>query len=303
MKFNRMMEITMRQAKPHAAPQGEPARAGITSGGSPLRIGTVALTVRDLDRVSRFYQDIIGLRLIEADARGHRLGAGDRVLLDLRHDPRAQLSDRHQAGLFHTAFLLPDRAALADWLIHAAGQRAALDGASDHLVSEALYLTDPEGNGIEIYRDRDSADWTIVPDGTVAMATLRLDLDDLAAAGTGKPFAGMPGGTIVGHVHLQVGDLDPAEAFYAGALGFEVMTRYNGANFFGSDGYHHHIGTNIWNSRGAGPRPEGNTGLAEVELLATPGVAAGIASRLGEADSGEIAARDPWGTRLTIRTV
>lgn len=293
----------MHDAKHRAGPQGTPARPGITSAGAPLRIGSVALTVRDLDAVSRFYQDVIGLALIGTDAQGHRLGAGGRVLLELRHDPQARPAGRQQAGLFHTAFLLPDRAALADWLIHAAGRGAALEGASDHLVSEALYLADPEGNGIEIYRDRDSRDWTILPDGSVAMATLRLDLADLAAAASGRPFAGMPDGTIVGHVHLQVGELHAAEAFWRGQIGMELATRYNGANFFGAGGYHHHIGTNIWNSRGAGPRPEGTTGLAGIELLAAPEAAAGIAARLGAGPDGTIAARDPWGTRLTIRTI
>lgn len=292
----------MPDAKRRLPPEGTSARPGITSAGASLRIGRVALTVRDLDRVSRFYQDIVGLTLIGADARGHRLGVGPDVLLELRHDPQARLADRHRAGLFHTAFLLPGRAALADWVIHAANQGAALDGASDHLVSEALYLTDPEGNGIEIYRDRPSEDWTILPDGSVAMATLPLDLKALAASGSRQPFAGMPEGTIVGHVHLQVGELDAAEAFWAGRMGMGLMTRYPGANFFGADGYHHHIGTNIWNSRGAGPRPEGSTGLAEIELLATPETAAGVAARLGMTPADRLEARDPWGTRLTIRT-
>lgn len=283
-------------------PAGRPAPAGITSAGADLRIGRVALTVRDLDRVSRFYQEIVGLALLAADAQGHRLGAGGLALLDLRHDPQARPAGRDQAGLFHTAFLLPDRAALADWAIHAAGQRVPLDGASDHLVSEALYLTDPEGNGIEIYRDRDSRDWTILPDGSVAMATLRLDLDDLAASASGKPFVGMPQGTIVGHVHLQVGELHAAEAFWRDRIGMDLTTRYHGANFFGANGYHHHIGTNIWNSRGAGPRPPGTTGLAEVELLARPEALAGIAARLGAAPAETLEARDPWGTRLTIRS-
>ncbi|MDO5370446.1 VOC family protein [Paracoccus sp. (in: a-proteobacteria)] len=293
----------MRPARPYAAPQGQPARPGITSAGSPLRIDAVALTVRDLDRVSRFYQDIVGLSPISTDSSGHRLGAGGRVLLDLRHDPQARPAGRHQAGLFHTAFLVPDRAALADWVIHAAGRGAALDGASDHLVSEALYLTDPEGNGIEIYHDRPSEEWTILPDGSVAMATLPLDLDGLAASRSRAAFDGMRDDTILGHVHLQVGELDAAAAFYGGQIGLGLTTRYPGANFFGSEGYHHHVGTNIWNSRGAGPRSEGTTGLAEVELLATPEAAAGIAGRLGVAPAGTMEARDPWGTRLTIRTV
>lgn len=274
--------------------------AGITSGGAPLRIETVALTVRDLDRVSRYYQDMIGLHLVSAEDGLHRLGAGGRVFLELRHDPAARLSSRREAGLFHVAFLLPQRSDLADWMLHAAAKRVPLDGASDHLVSEAMYLTDPEGNGIEIYRDRDSAEWATEPDGQVRMATLPLDLEGLAADASGKAYAGMPGGTIVGHVHLQVGTLDAAEAWYADTLGLEVMTRYPGAVFLGWGSYHHHIAANIWNSRGAGPRPQGTTGLAEIELLADAPAFDLLADRLGASD-GLIRCRDPWDNALTLR--
>ena len=274
---------------------------GITSGGASLRIGTVALTVRDLDSMSRFYREVIGLAPVATGPRVHKLGVGGRVLLELRHDPQAALADRGDAGLFHTAFLLPSRADLADWLLRAARTGARLDGASDHLVSEALYLTDPEGNGIEIYRDRPSEEWSILPDGSVAMATLRLDLNALAAARNSRPFAGMPPGTVVGHVHLQVGELDAAEAFWTDRMGMGLTTRYPGADFFGADGYHHHIGANIWNSRGAGPRPAGTTGLAGIELLAGPGPLSDIAARLGMTPAEMLDVHDPWGTRMTIR--
>ncbi|WP_185984955.1 VOC family protein [Aureimonas mangrovi] len=280
------------------------ARAGtspsnITSAGAPLRIGAVALTVRDLDRVSRFYQEVAGLRPIELSADRHQLGAGERVLLDLRHDPAAVLADRREAGLFHTAFLLPRRSDLADWVRHAADTGVRIQGASDHLVSEALYLDDPEGNGIEIYWDRPSESWGWDEKGFVEMATRRLDLPGLAREETGRPFAGLPDGTIVGHVHLQVGDLDAAERFYAGLVGFEVTTHYPGATFLGAGRYHHHIGTNVWNSRGAGPRTAGRTGLAEVGLVATPELLASIAPRLGAAASERgFVAQDPWGTSL-----
>lgn len=275
-------------------------RVGITSGGASLRIATVALTVRDLDRVSRFYQDVIGLRPIRTEPGRHQLGAGGRVLLDLRHDPEATLANRDDAGLFHVAFLLPTRADLADWMVHVADSGVRLEGASDHLVSEAFYLSDPEGNGIEVYWDRPSEDWTHEKDGLVKMATLPLNLRELRDLATGRPFDGMPGGTIVGHVHLQVGELKAAQDFYAGVMGFDVACHYPGATFLGADGYHHHIGTNVWNSRGAGRRPEGATGLAEVGLIAEPQVMKALASRLMADDDGTLAAEDPWGTRLRV---
>ncbi|SEI13004.1 VOC family protein [Paracoccus alkenifer] len=265
-----------------------------------LRIGWVALIVRDLTALSRYYQDVIGLRLLadRDDATGRRqlLGCDGRVLLELRHDPHAKRPARSEAGLFHTAFLLPSRAALADWLVHALAMGVTLDGASDHLVSEALYLTDPEGNGIEIYHDRERGEWPLAADGSVSMATLPLDLRALAAQAGRARFAGLPAGSSIGHVHLQVGDLDQAKAFYADRLGLAVMSRYPGALFFGADGYHHHLAANIWNSRGAGPRADGTTGLAEIALIAdTPGFGA----RLGAAGD-SVTIRDPWGTSLSV---
>jgi catechol 2,3-dioxygenase len=135
--------------------------SSITSAGAPLRIGTVALTVRDLQKMSVFYQQVIGLTAIERGAGIERLGVGETILLELRHDPAAPLADRRAAGLFHLALLLPSRADLGQWLRQAAEKRISLQGASDHGVSEAIYLGDPEGNGIEIYADRPSADWTL----------------------------------------------------------------------------------------------------------------------------------------------
>lgn len=273
---------------------------GITSGGASLRIGTVALTVRDLDSMSRFYREVIGLAPVATGPRVHKLGVGGRVLLELRHDPQAALADRGDAGLFHTAFLLPSRADLADWLLRAARTGARLDGASDHLVSEALYLTDPEGNGIEIYRDRPSEEWPLDAAGLIGMATRRLDLDDLAADASPRPAQGMPAGTIVGHVHLQVGDLKTAEDFLAGTIGIPVTSRYPGATFFGADGYHHHLGANVWNSRGAGPRPERRTGLDAITFVAAPAVLERLEPRLSRTDDGTLVARDPWGARLAF---
>jgi len=250
-----------------------------------LSIGRVALTVHDLDRVSDFYQQAVGLHLLRAEAGFAALGVDHKVLLELRCDPAARRRAPREAGLFHTAFLLPTRADLGRWTGHARQTRQPLVGASDHGVSEALYLTDPEGNGIEVYADRPRSSWSW-ENGQVAMVTESLDMEALIASGGPQSWQGIPTGSIVGHVHLQVGALAPAEAFYSGVLGLEVTCRYPGAVFYGSGGYHHHLATNIWNSRGAGVRIEPSTGLADVEIV-------------GAASGGQTLF-DPWGTAITL---
>ena len=252
---------------------------------APVSVSRVVLTVRDLDRVGDFYQRAIGLDRIAGDAETLVLGQGALPLVELRRDAAAR-SYPAEAGLFHTAFLLPTRADLGRWLRHAAGQGLRLEGASDHLVSEALYLRDPEGNGIEIYVDRPRDQWDT--DGTrVRMATEALDLAELARV-QGE-WKGVPDGSVIGHVHLQVGDIPQAEAFYAGELGLDLSSRLGSASFYATGGYHHHLATNIWNSRGAGQRSESSAGLAEVVLDADPArLAAG-------------AIIDPWGNRITVQ--
>jgi catechol 2,3-dioxygenase len=260
---------------------------------APMEIGRVTLTVHDLPGLTDFYTRALGLSVLASDGTEATLGAGDAALVTLIGDPAARTRAPREAGLFHTAFLLPDRAALARWLHHAAGTRLPVQGMSDHKVSEAIYLGDPEGNGIEIYVDRPRAAWTGA-DGAIRMTTDPLDLNDLAAAADG-PWRGAPSGTVVGHVHLQVGDVPQAEAFYAGTLGFDITAHYPGAAFFGAGGYHHHFAANIWNSRGAGRR-EPSTGLAAVELRADPAARAAIAARTG----GATTLTDPWGTRIDV---
>jgi catechol 2,3-dioxygenase len=278
--------------------------AGVTSARAPVRIGTVALTVRDLDTVSRFYQQVMGLTPIETGNGLVRLGIGTTALLELRHDPTAALASRRAAGLFHTAFLVPSRADLAHWLLQAAEQRVAVHGASDHLVSEAIYLADPEGNGIEVYRDRPSETWAW-RDGLVEMDTRALDLNALAGTVRSPEWSGLPEGSCIGHVHLQVGALEHAESFYSALLGLEVVCRYPGATFLSSGGYHHHIATNIWNSRGAPIRSQPTTGLANIEFVTDAGVLDAVRSRLSpeqpaEASPGRLSLRDPWGTSITV---
>ncbi len=193
-------------------------------------------------------------------------------LLSLVGDGSAPPRDPRQTGLYHFAILVPTRRDLAVALVRLAQGGWQLDGASDHLVSEALYLSDPDGNGIEIYRDRPRAEWRRGPDGQLSMATLPLDLDDLLGELQTAPVdpvgdAQMPDGTRIGHVHLQVAELEQTEAFYAGVLGFDVMVRgYPGALFVAAGGYHHHVGLNTWHSRGGSTPPSGGIGLRAYEL-------------------------------------
>lgn len=272
---------------------------------TPLHVARVTLIVRGLEEVGDFYQRAIGLERISGDADGLLLGAGGRGFLSLVRDPAARISSHQEAGLFHTAFLLPTRADLGRWVRHAADLGLRIDGAADHVVSEAIYLADPEGNGIEVYRDRAPAEWTW-DKGAVVMRNDRLDLQGLASAGGETAWHGAPEGAVIGHVHLQVGELRPAEAFYKDRLGLDITCRYPGATFFSSGGYHHHIATNIWNSRGAPVRQGGATGLAEVELAATGAILDAVGSRLGESavpvdGQRRLQLRDPWGTAIALR--
>ncbi|MBE9640635.1 VOC family protein [Salipiger mangrovisoli] len=261
---------------------------------APLDIGQVSLTVNDMTKVGDFYQAALGLEKLSDDGTEARFGAHGRSLIALRLDKAAPRHSPRAAGLFHTAFLLPSRADLGAWLHHAAETRIPLHGASDHLVSEALYLADPEGNGIEIYIDRPRDQWRH-KGGEIEMATNHLDLQNVADSAADL-WRGAPAGTVVGHVHLQVGQLDPAEAFYSGTLGMAVTNHYPGATFYGSDGYHHHLASNIWNSRGAGSKKGPTTGLTEIELRGTAQEIEAIRSRV----PAETPLVDPWGTTFTL---
>ncbi len=265
----------------------------MSTASAPMEIGRVRLIVRDLTRVADFYATALGLEKLSADASQVTLGAGNRALVELSGDRSARVRSPREAGLFHTAFLLPKRSDLGAWVHHASESRLPVQGASDHKVSEAIYFADPEGNGIEIYTDRPRVAWTDAS-GAIAMTTDHLDVPDLAASARG-PWTGAPEGTVVGHVHLQVGNVPEAEAFYSGQLGFAITAHYPGAAFYGSGGYHHHFATNIWNSRGAGPRQPG-TGLAGVEVLADAAALAAVTARTG----GKTALSDPWGTEITL---
>ncbi|HYX78726.1 MAG TPA: VOC family protein [Solirubrobacterales bacterium] len=234
-------------------------------------VGAVRLAVADLDRTAAFYQRAIGFAVMDRSPELVRLGVGDgHPLLELVARPGAPPRPRRSTGLFHMAILVPSRLDLAVALRRLGDAGWRLSGASDHLVSEALYLSDPEDNGIEIYRDRPRDEWRY-SDGELQMATLPLDPDRLVAelAGGEEGGRGMQPGTRIGHVHLQVADLTEAEGFYHRLLGFEVTVRgYPGALFLAAGGYHHHLGVNIWAGAGAPPPPPGSRGLLwfEVEL-------------------------------------
>lgn len=274
---------------------------------APARIGRVRLRVRDLARVAAFYRDALGLVNHVEEPGRVSLGTRTAPLLDLIGDPTLAPLDRREAGLYHTAFLLPSRADLARWLGLAAERRLPLQGASDHRVSEAIYLADPEGNGIEVYADRPAALWQSA-DGTVEMTTDPLAVEDLLASAGSAAWAGAPDGTVVGHLHLQVGDTAEAERFYGDVLGFTVTRRRHGASFFGSGGYHHQLAANVWGSRGAGRRSDRMAGLDGFEIVvqdsgALDGLvdAAGTAGLAVGREGDRATLRDPWGTAVTLR--
>jgi catechol 2,3-dioxygenase len=222
-------------------------------------IGQVSLTIRDLDRSLSFYRDVLGFMELGSG----RLGpAGGRVLIELHERKDAAAKPRRSAGLYHFAILVPSRAALGRSLRRLVEKRWPISGAADHLVSEALYLDDPDGLGIEIYRDRPRDSWRVA-NGELAMATDPLDLQAIAAEpGAETPWNGLEAETIVGHVHLHVPHLDTAEAFYCGRIGFDpIVRRYPGALFVSAGGYHHHLGLNTWTGVGAPPPPENAVGL------------------------------------------
>jgi catechol 2,3-dioxygenase len=229
------------------------------------RMGPVELSVADLDRSLEYWQR--GLRLLERENARASLGA-DAELVRLVEEPGAQPSHGY-TGLFHVALLVPDRPSLARWLAHASRDRTVLTGLSDHKVSEAIYLRDPDHHGIEIYADRPRELW----EGRVRelMGTEPLDVENLLGElddPASEPFDGLPDGTVVGHTHLCVADVDDTVAFYRDVLGFDVMAQLGpSAAFLSAGGYHHHIGGNTWESRGASPAPEGSATLRHATIV------------------------------------
>jgi catechol 2,3-dioxygenase len=231
------------------------------------RMGPVELSVADLERSLDYWQRTVGLRLLERENGTASLGT-DAELVSLTEEPGAQ-PDLGHTGLFHVALLVPDRPSLARWLAHASREGAQLTGLSDHAVSEAIYMRDPDHHGIEIYADRPRALW----EGEVGrlMTTLPIDVDDLLGElddPAAEPFEGLPEGTGVGHVHLRVADIPAAVDFYNRVLGFDVMAQAGpAAAFLSAGGYHHHVGANTWESRGASPAPPGFATLRHATIV------------------------------------
>ena len=277
---------------------------------SPLTsLGAVQLTVADLERSLSYYRDAVGLEAVEQRDGRVLLGRDGRVLLVLVEEMGAR-SAAGYTGLYHFALLVPQRRDLARWLAHAARDRVPLVGLSDHFVSEALYLSDPDGHGIEIYWDRPREHW----EGQVAarMTTLPLDVDDLFAEladREAEPFEGLPFDTVMGHVHLKVADIPKTIGFYRDVLGFALMAQLGSqAAFLGAGGYHHHIGANTWESAGAVPPPPATASLRHATIvLPSDDERERILRRVRqaghrteEAEDGPVVS-DPSGNRLLLR--
>ena len=268
-------------------------------------VGVVRLQIADIERSLAYYQRVLGMELLAREEGIARLGAqgAGTTLVELRERRGARPSPQNRRlGLYHFAILLPDRAALGRLVTHlaASGERA---GASDHLVSEALYLRDPDGLGIEVYADRPRESWTR-HGGEIAMDTTPMDVEDVVRSARGERWTGMPAGTVMGHVHLHVGDLEEGSRFYHDALGLDrVVWSYPSALFLSAGGYHHHLGINVWAGPNA-PRPtEEDARLLEWTLMLpsrTDVVAVSDALRAAGHEVSDDRVIDPWGTTLHL---
>jgi catechol 2,3-dioxygenase len=280
-----------------------------------LRIASVQLDVSDLARSVDFYERVLGLPVIARDKHGAELGPDpERPALELRGIAAPTLLQPRATGLYHVAWLHPSRAALAETVRRIAGADWRFEGASDHGVSEALYLSDPDGLGIEVYVDRPRELWERpADDHGVTMFTLPLDVDDLLAQFSGEPASSIASGTGIGHVHLKVADVPRSAAFYRDALGLEEQAQMPSAAFLSAGGYHHHVGLNSWQSQGAAPAPDTAPGLRRVEFeLSDPDAIDALERTLADAPSdgsgpdpvreqdGRLSLRDPDGQLLSF---
>lgn len=236
-----------------------------------MRFGPVSLKVKDLEPMLAFYEKDFGLVALRRDGNMVELSPGKSVdpIIVLRHVPEAESPPDGAAGLYHYALLVPDRRSLAAAYIAIGNAGIIFDGFADHLVSEALYLTDPEGNGIEIYADRERSRWKFDEDGQVDMATQPLEIDSLLKEVANVPrdsLKAIAEGTSVGHVHLKVTNLQRSIAFYQSVLGLDLMRYYGSAAFLSVGRYHHHIGMNTWESLGGKPIEKNWAGLEHVTI-------------------------------------
>jgi catechol 2,3-dioxygenase len=272
-----------------------------------LRLGPVHLTVTDLGRSFEFYERSIGLRTHRRGEGDAVLGAGGEDLLVLAEDPGARRAGRH-AGLYHFALLHPSRLELARAAKRLIDTRTPISGASDHNISEAIYLPDPDGNGIELAADRPRETWGDLSDPTAIGGPMPLDMQDLLASlEDEQPRAEASPELRVGHLHLHVGDIDRALEFWRDGVGFQVMTRFPSAAFIAAGGYHHHLGLNTWRGEGVPPQPDGVVGLRHwTILLQDPSEVAEVRERVQatgapvEEREGGFLAHDPWRNAVAI---
>ncbi len=275
------------------------------------RVGLVTIAVSSLERSLSYYRDGLGFTVKEQNEQVIFLGPTAGIpLLALVAQPNAQPQPANTTGLYHFAILLPTRKDLGCFLSHIVASRMPLDGYADHLVSEALYLSDPDGNGIEVYRDRPRSTW-LIDNGQVAMASDPIDFEGLMAEGRQdtSEWTGLPAQTTLGHVHLRVANIQQAEQFYHQILGFAIMQHMPGALFVSAGGYHHHIGLNTWQSRN-GPQPPHNAVGLRFFTIQLPDAAelAKVLTRLQaagwpvEQQEEGVSLRDPWGNKLLLTT-
>jgi catechol 2,3-dioxygenase len=284
--------------------------ASATSGATlpaRLRLGPVHLTVTDLDRSIPFYENAIGLQLARRDGSEAALGTGGEDLLVLTEEPDARPATSH-AGLYHFALLHPSRLELARTAQRLIATRTPVSGASDHKISEAIYLPDPDGNGIELAADRSREHWGDLGDPTALGGPEPLDMHSLMAMVEGaEPVVNASPEMTVGHLHLHIGDVEAALAFWRDLIGFEVMTRFPSAAFISAGGYHHHLGLNTWRGEGAPPVPPGTVGMRHwTVVLPEPGDVAAVRDRLAAAGApietrdGGFLTRDPWNNAVVV---
>ena len=274
-------------------------------------MGAVTLRVANVDAMTAYYRDGVGLRVLFADGPTVTLGRGATPVVILEHSPELKHASPQEAGLFHTAILFETEEALAG-AVYSVAQKypGAFTGSSDHLVSKAFYFNDPENNGVELYWDRERSSWSWVH-GTIEMGTVYLDPNSFLQQNLTERAVEDPviGGAVVGHVHLQVGDVETAREFYVKRLGFESTIEIpNQALFVSAGGYHHHMAMNTWNSKGAGPRRLAlGLGRVDIEVPSVDDVGAlsdrlkhfGVPSR----DDGQtVAVDDPWGNLILVRS-
>lgn len=271
-----------------------------------LRLGPVHLTVTDLDRSIPFYESAIGLRLARREEGKAALGAGGEDLLVLVEEPDALPAGRH-AGLYHYALLHPSRLELARASQRLIATGTPVSGASDHRISEAIYLPDPDGNGIELAADRPRERWGDLGDPTALGGPQPLDMQSLMALVEGaEPLSHADRELSVGHVHLHVGDVERALAFWRDLIGFEVMTRFPSAAFIAAAGYHHHLGLNTWRGEGVPPMPDGRVGMRQWTILLEPDDVTAARERVAaggapvEEREGAFLTRDPWNNAVLL---